>query len=93
MLCVSLQKSSSLIKERVNNVVLGAHSGKIKAHRLKLLDVFQWGGGSCTRRGGGQKVRYVRRNPRKTDFMAGYPVIQAGISRGPTIRETLEGNN
>ena len=38
----------------------------------------------CTKRegAGGQKVRYVLRNPGKPNFLAGYPGIFAGISRG-----------
>ena len=40
------------------------------------------GWGSSTWRGGGQKVRYVLRNPGKPNFWAGYPGILGGISRG-----------
>ena len=38
------------------------------------------GWGSSTWRDGGQKVRYVPRNPGKPNFLAGYPGIFAGIS-------------
>ena len=51
-------------------------SGKKTEPKPKLFgpDVFGWGGG--------QKVRYVLRKPGKPNFLAGYPGISAGISRG-----------
>ena len=54
-----------------------------KENKLKLLgpDIFRWGWGPSTWRGGGQKFRYVPRNPRRI-FLAVYFGILAGISRG-----------
>ena len=43
-------------------------------------DIFGWGGGSSTWRGGGRKIRYVLQNPGKLNFLAGYPGALAGIS-------------
>ena len=55
-----------------------------KEHKPKLLvpDFFRWGGGLPRERGGGQKVRYVPRNPGKPNFLVGYPGIFAGMSWG-----------
>ena len=52
-----------------------------KEHKPKLfgLDIFRWGGRGLPREwGGGQKVRYVPRNPERPNFLAGYPEILPG---------------
>ena len=55
-------------------------SGTKQEPKPKLLspDIFWWGGGSSTRRGEGQKVRYAPRNPGNQTFLAGYPGILPG---------------
>ena len=60
-------------------------SGKKKEHKPKRLgpDIFWWGEGSLPREGvGGQKVRYLARNPRKTNFLVGCPGILVGTPLG-----------
>ena len=47
-----------------------------------LVWIFSGGWGSSTWRGGGQKVRYVLRNPGKPNFWAGYPGILPGYLGG-----------
>ena len=58
--------------------------GKKMEYKPKLLgpDIFRWGGGSSAQRGGGQNVRYVPRNPGKTNFLAGYAGILPGCPGG-----------
>ena len=53
------------------------------------------GWGSSTWKGGGQKVGCVLRNPRKPNFLVGYPGIFAGISRRcpKSLRKKMFGFN
>ena len=55
-------------------------SGTKKEPKPKLLspDIFWWGGGLPREGVGGQKVRYVPRNPGNQTFLAGYPGILPG---------------
>ena len=65
-------------------------SGKKKEPKPKLFgpDIFGWGGGLPHEGGGGQKVRYVLRNPGKASFSAGYP---GTFGRDiPMVREKFE---
>ena len=59
-------------------------SGKKKEPKPKLFgpDVFRWDGVLLCEGVGGQKVLYVPRNPRKPNFLAGYPRILPGYPGG-----------
>ena len=53
------------------------------------------GWGSSREGVGDQKVRYVLRNPGKSNFLAGYPEVFAGISRGrpKSLRKNVQSSS
>ena len=81
---VELDNNNSLASSRPFRIFCSS-SGKKKEPKPKLFgpDIFGGRGGGLPREGGGgQKVRYVLRNPGKPNFLAGCPDIFAGLFGG-----------